>query len=236
MNRLFFDSDLQTRDGEGAPKIVGYAARFNVKSDDLGGYREVIQPGAFSESLRSKQEVFALWNHDSAKPFARTGNGSLVLEERDEGLWMEATPDETSWGQDALRSVRAKTVYRTSFGFWIEDHNKDQEFSDDGKLRSIKRAGLFDVSPVTFPAYPQTRIAVRAQRFSALMEDLERGHELREADMLFLREELSNLQTALKEFRSGSRSNSGEDVQAVEDSAVLATASRERLTRFFGEG
>ena len=232
MNRSVFESHLrvETRGDEGPPKIVGYAARFGVKSEDLGGYREVIEPGAFRESLEGKAEVFALWNHDTAKPFARTGNGSLTLREDDKGLHMEAVPDGTSWGQDALKSVEAGTVYRTSFGFTLKDRNKDHEFSEDGKLRTLKRVGLFDVSPVTFPAYPQTRIAVRAQRLSALMDDLEEGHELREVDMLFLSEELSNLQKALKEFRSGNRSDSDNDAGEAEESAVRIASSLERLT------
>ena len=233
MNRLFFDSHLEIRGSEDAPTIVGYAARFNVKSQDLGGFREVIEPGAFTDSIRG-DEIVALWNHNSDKPFATTKNGSLKLDEDDKGLHMEATPDDTSWGQDALRSVQAGTVYRTSFGFSIKDPKKDQEFSDDGKLRTLRKVSVFDVSPVTFPAYKQTRISVRAERLSALMDGLETGQELREADMLFLSEELTNLQQALKEFRTGSGSGSDEDARAAEESAKRMAASRERLIEAIG--
>lgn len=186
--RMFFDSELRVEQRDDAPpRIVGYAARFNVKSEDLGGFREVIEPGAFRDSI-GRDEVVALWNHDSAKPFARSGNDTLKLEEDDKGLRMEATPDETTWGQDALKSVQAGTVYRTSFGFRLKNRDKDQKWSDDGQLRTLLRVSVFDVSPVTFPAYRQTRISVRADRLADLMDRLENGQELHEAELRYLRE------------------------------------------------
>lgn len=229
--RLYFDSDLrvETRGDDGPPRITGYAARFNVKSEDMGGWREVIEPGAFRDSI-GKDEVVALWNHDTSKPIARTGNGSLVLEEDDKGLRMEATPDETTWAQDALKSVKAGTVYRTSFGFRIKNREKDQSLSDDGRLRTLHRVSVFDVSPVTFPAYKQTRISVRAERIAALTERLESGEELRDAELRFLREALDQLQQALTDPAAESRAESGDDDSRDEQvSLELLAAARLRL-------
>lgn len=237
VRRLFFDAELtvEHRAESDPPKISGYFARYGVKSSDLGGWREILRPGVFAESLKRGDEVFALWNHNSDKPFARTGNGTVVLREDEKGLWADVTPDDTSWGQDAIRSVKAKTVVRTSFAFAIEDR-KDQEWSDDGKLREVVKASLFDVSPVTYPAYPQPRISARAQRLSALTADLERGLELRGADLLFVGEELERLQRALDGLRSGDRGRSGEGGGGAEESAVLAAASRERLEAALRDG
>ncbi len=236
LRRLFFDAELtvERRAESDPPKISGYFARYGVKSSDLGGWREILRPGIFAESLKRGDEVFALWNHDSSQPFARTGNKTVELREDEKGLWADITPDDTTWGQNAWRSVKAKTVVRTSFAFAIEDPEKDQVWSDDLRLREVIRAGLFDVSPVTYPAYPQPRISARAQRFSALTEDLERGRELRDADLLFIREELEKLQRALEGSRPGDRGRSGEDGGRVEESALLAASSRERLERLHG--
>jgi len=229
MHRLYFDSQLSVeRRDDAPPKISGYAARFNVKSEDLGGFREIIAPGAFADSIK-RGEVVALWNHNPEKPFARTGNGSLSLEEDEKGLRMEATPDGTSWGRDALESVSAGTVYRTSFGFTIKDRNKDQEWSEDGKTRTLLRVGVFDVSPVTFPAYKQTRISVRASRLSDLMESLESGEELREAELRFLRESVADLQRTLEPSEQESRSE--EEREGLDGVDVLPSLLRDARLR-----
>lgn len=231
MDRLYFDSHLQVemRDAEGPPKITGYAARFNVKSEDLGGFREVIAPGAFADSIK-RDEVVALWNHDASKPIARTGNGTLKLEEDDKGLRMEATPDDTSWAQDALKSVKAGTVYRTSFGFRLTDREKDQEWSEDGKTRTLKRVSVFDVSPVTFPAYRQTRIGVRAERIASLMDRLDKGEELRDAELAFLKDAVDQLRQALNGPPPGHRDGPGSgDGRSAQDSLALIAAARLKL-------
>lgn len=222
--RLFFDSELRVEQRDDKPpRIVGYAARFNVKSEDLGGFREVIMPGAFRDSIKS-DEVVALWNHDAAKPIARTGNGTLVLEEDDKGLRMEATPDETTWAQDALKSVKAGTVYRTSFGFRIKDAKKDQEFNEDGSLRTLHKVSVFDVSPVTYPAYRQTRISVRASRLADLMERLDEGQELCEAELRYLRSEFPELQRALIAEPTENRGEAEQEQKSREIQAALNLA------------
>jgi len=143
------------------PVIEGYAARFDVKSEDLGFGREIIRPGAFKRSLGNKgNEVVALWQHLEQYPLARRLAGNLDLAEDDIGLKVTIRPDDTSYARNLMASIRGGTVRHMSFGFRTIE---DQWRTEDGEtIRELIEAQLFDVSPVTTPAYPQTDVAVRS--------------------------------------------------------------------------
>lgn len=153
---------LEVRAEEGErPKLVGYAAVFSEQSEDLGGFREQIAPGAFASSLGD--DIRALVNHDSSRVIGRTRSGTLALEEDERGLRAEITPPDTSYGRDLVESVSRGDVSQMSFGFRVRPGGQRFEERDDGMiLRTLTDVQLFEVSPVTFPAYPQTDIAVRS--------------------------------------------------------------------------
>lgn len=223
MSRFYFDSpvSVETRDSGDAPKLRGYGLRFGVKSEDLGGFREIIAPDVEIK----RRDVTLLWNHDASKPIAREGNGSLRFAERDDkGLPFEADPDDTSWSVDAVKSIKAGTVYRTSFGF----RKVRDEWSDDGKMRTLRSIEIFDVSPVTFPAYTQTRITVRAERIAELTERLEKGEELRGAELAFLKEAVDQLRQAVNGLSSGDRGGPGGDA-GESDQELLSRCAAARL-------
>lgn len=136
--------------------IHGYAAVFNSMSEDLGGFREIIAPGAFSDTLDA--DVRALWNHDANHVLGRTKSGTLRLYEDQRGLRVEIdAPEAAGW---ILDSMRRGDVDQMSFGFRTRD---DQwEMKDGYPLRTLRKVDLFDVSVVTFPAYPETDAAVRS--------------------------------------------------------------------------
>lgn len=145
----------------GERRIVGHAAVFNQLSEDLGGFREKIAPGAFAEAV-TRDDVRALWNHDSNFVLGRTRAGTLRMREDDRGLAVEIDPPNTQWANDLLVSMRRGDVTQMSFGFRVEKGGQNWERNDDGNIRTITRVSLFDVSPVTYPAYPQTDAAVRS--------------------------------------------------------------------------
>ena len=162
--------ELRVVEGDSAPMIRGYAAVFNLISEDLGGFRELIQPGAFAEVLRVGADVRALWNHDANYVVGRTVNGTLRLVEDEFGLVYEADPPDTQWARDALTSIRRGDVSQSSFQFIVaRGGDLWQEVEEGYVLRTITRfEELLDVSPVTFPAYPQTSTQARA-RFEEFM-------------------------------------------------------------------
>jgi len=140
-------------------KIAGHAAVFNQLSEDLGGFREKIQPGAFKEAV--KGDVRALVNHNSDKVLGRTKSGTLDLEEDDKGLAFELVLPDTQPARDLTASMERGDVDQMSFGFrTLEDK---WETKDGEDVRTLVKVELFEVSPVTFPAYPQTDVALRSR-------------------------------------------------------------------------
>lgn len=173
--------------GDEEPKISGYAAVFNSRSLDLGGFREVILPGAFSKTI-TERDQHAFWQHDSSRPLGRRSAGTLALQEDEAGLRAEIVPPSTSWGHDALKSIQRGDVTQMSFGFRVV---KDRFFTadDDVEVRELVEVELFEVSPVSQPAYEDTVAQVRdligvltdrEERHTEVIEALQRnlpGHE-----------------------------------------------------------
>lgn len=142
-------------------KIRGHAAVFNSLSEDMWGMRERIKPGAFRRSIREKQDVRALWNHNSDYVLGRTKSGTLTIAEDERGLLVEIDPPDTQWAKDLQESIRRGDVDQMSFGFIVgtdEWHMENDELIRD--IIEVKE--LFDVSPVTYPAYPATDVSVRS--------------------------------------------------------------------------
>lgn len=160
LERRFYPFEMRASDGE-KPMISGTGIVYNRLSVVIGGmFREQIAPGAFTESI-SKRDVRSLWNHNTDYPLGRVGNGTLRLSEDDKGIQFENDPPATSWGNDALASIRRGDVTQTSFGFvaledeWSMDTNEQL-------IRTIRKGELWEISPVVFPAYPQTEVGVRS--------------------------------------------------------------------------
>ncbi len=158
-------SELRVKRDDGEPpKIVGYAAVFNSLSDNLGFFREKIKKGAFKNALKTS-DVRALFNHDSNFVLGRQSAGTLELRERTKGLYMEATPPDTQWANDLLVSIERGDVKEQSFAFSVkQDKWESAEKEGDPEIRTIIEVKeIFDVSPVTFPAYPDTTVATRSK-------------------------------------------------------------------------
>lgn len=154
------------------PKISGHAAVFNKLSEPLFGFREKIAPGTFSKTIK-KDDVRALFNHDANYVLGRNKAKTLRMKEDEEGLYIEIDPPDTQWARDLQESIRRGDISQMSFGFitladeW--EHKPGKE-----SIRTLTEVKLFDVSPVTYPAYPETTVKVR-DYINALKELDERG-------------------------------------------------------------
>jgi len=157
--RAFHLDSLEVRaEADNSPKIIGYAAVFDSFSEDLGGFKEIIRKGAFEDSLKI-DDIRALWNHNPDYVLGRNRSGTLRLLEDDKGLKIEIDPPNTQWAKDLMESIRRGDVDQMSFGFITV---QDRWHSENGiTTRELLKVKLFDVSPVTFPAYPQTEVGVR---------------------------------------------------------------------------
>ena len=138
--------------------ISGYAARFNSLSDDLGGFRELIAPGAFANAIKDA-DIRLLYNHDSASVLARTGV-NLELEEDELGLRMWARVDTNDPDVARVASkLSAGLIDGASFGFTVAS----DEWDDSGliPIRTIREIGqCFEVTVCAWPAYPATRVGI----------------------------------------------------------------------------
>lgn len=166
IERRFLATELRaTEDGV----IEGYAAVFNELSVDLGGFREFIRPGAFAMAIQ-EDDVRALWNHDSSFVLGRSKSGTLELSEDKRGLRIKVTPPDAQWARDLRESIRRGDVDQMSFAFaTVEDK---WERTDGQSTRELIQVRLFDVSPVTFPAYEGTSVSARAL---TMVEQLSQG-------------------------------------------------------------
>ncbi|MFE1095888.1 HK97 family phage prohead protease [Streptomyces smyrnaeus] len=170
------NSDFEIRaEGDATPgTLVGYAAKFHSRSQDLGGFVEVIAPGAFTRSLEEGHDVRAVINHDPNLVIGRVSAGTLRLSQDDTGLRYEVDLPNTTAARDLAESLKRGDISQSSFQFrTIED---DWSFDTDGReLRTLYDLELRDVSPVTYPAYLDTNSeiakrsleAARAKRESA---------------------------------------------------------------------
>jgi hypothetical protein len=164
VERRMFDLeavDLRVLREEGQPpRIEGHGAVFNKWSlPIMGSFRERILPGAFTKTLKESNDIPSLYNHDPNMVLGRTSNGRLELKEDDAGLWFRVTPTDTGYARDLFTNIEERNVTGNSFGFMTV---KDRWHEEAGKsTREIIEARLLDVGPVTFPAYPDTDVAVR---------------------------------------------------------------------------
>jgi uncharacterized protein len=183
--RVFTIQGLETRAAEGdqPARLAGYAAVFDSMSEEMWGFREVIRAGAFAKSLGG--DVRALFNHNPDLILGRTTAKTLTLREDSRGLYVEILPPDTGFARDLMASIARGDIDQMSFGFrTVKDSWKDE----NGKVtRELLEVDVFDVSPVTFPAYPTTEIAVRS--LNAFKESIapkapDYSNEFRRLDLL----------------------------------------------------
>jgi HK97 family phage prohead protease len=162
LERRLYPIELRVSDGE-KTTIAGTGIVYNQLSVVIWGmFREQISPGAFTESM-AKRDVRFLWNHNTDYPLGRTGNGTLRLSEDESGIGFENDPPATSWGNDAVASLRRGDVTQTSFGFVTVEDDWSID-SNEQLIRTIRKGELWEISPVVFPAYPQTEVGLRGQQ------------------------------------------------------------------------
>jgi HK97 family phage prohead protease len=172
--RTFKAQELRA-DGE-SRRVEGYAAVFGSESENLGWFTEEIAPGAFDDVMRD--DVRALYNHDENLILARTRSGTLELSLDGKGLRYAFEAPNTTAGNDLLESIRRGDITQSSFGFRVKDDRwENSEVEENGnkmtktKRTIVKLERLYDVSPVTFPAYPDTEVARRSLEAATKTEE-----------------------------------------------------------------
>jgi len=152
--------------GDGMPKEIGGIAAVVNSVTDLGYFEEVITPGAFDYALSREYDIRCLFNHESDLILGRTkAETCKVFVNADGNLEYTWIPDyENPTHMSVVRSIMRGDITQSSFAFTI----KEQSWADSTKYgtmgkRTIKIIDeLFDVSPVTYPAYSDTEADARS--------------------------------------------------------------------------
>ncbi|WP_410991228.1 HK97 family phage prohead protease [Bacillus cereus] len=162
--RELLSSALEIRELEnGLRTISGYAVKWEMKSVTMGywqRFKEQFKKGAFTESL-TQDDQLALWSHDTSQVLGRTKNGTLRLFEDEIGLRFELDLANTTLGNDTYETIKRGDVDGVSFGFQMVKEEWD-ESDPDNVVRSVTKAKLLEISPVAFPAYPDSQVSVRS--------------------------------------------------------------------------
>jgi len=143
------------------PTISGYAALFDVSSQDLGSWTESIDPRAFDTVMIKNPDVRALWNHNADHVLGRTLSGTLQLNVDSRGLAYVIDPPDTTLANDLIVSMRRKDVTQSSFGFIVKRDQWTEQPDGTITRRILEFQELLDISPVTYPAYNQTTSQAR---------------------------------------------------------------------------
>ena len=168
--------DLEIRQEGDGMTLRGYAAVFNSPSQPLP-FIETIQPGAFRDSLKSRNDVKLLWNHDTSVVLGSTRAGTLRLTEDSRGLLVEADLPMTQAGKDAAISISRGDVTAFSFGFRIPAGGDEWASASE---RVLKRVNVHEVSVgVAFPAYTATDGTANVRSMNELSEKILKLAELR---------------------------------------------------------
>ncbi|MHB8233742.1 MAG: HK97 family phage prohead protease [Solirubrobacteraceae bacterium] len=147
---------------DGGLHITGRAAVFGQASEDLGGFRERIQRGAFKQALADSPDVVLLQNHDPNLVLARTTSGTLRVYEDPSGLCIDAQAGDTSYARDLAVTMKRGDVSQMSFAFTVAPDGETWERGGGKRQVTVTEVErLFDVSVVTQPAYPTTSAKVR---------------------------------------------------------------------------
>lgn len=165
IERRTIQTTLEARDmGADVPwQIVGYGLVYNSWSEDLGGFKERISPGAADEVLANNPDIRGLINHNPDLILGRTHAGNMRVASDANGVRYEIDAPDTSYANDLRVSMQRGDINQSSFAFRLASGGV--EWSEDPEsgllLRTITNfSGLFDMSPVTYPAYAATSSGV----------------------------------------------------------------------------
>lgn len=161
--RCFSVKEFRVTEEDDLPKITGYPAIFNKYTEEMWGFREKIDPGAFKNAIKNS-DTRGLFNHDFNYVLGRKSANTLKLKEDEKGLFMDMIPPNTQLIKDlVLAPMKRGDIKEGSFSFTV----KTEKWEEDKEKKIVTRTiieveKLFDVSIVTFPAYPDTSVAVRS--------------------------------------------------------------------------
>jgi HK97 family phage prohead protease len=147
----------------GGRRVGGLAAVFDSLSADLGGFFELVKPGAFTRSLGdAATDVLALHHHKPELILGRSSAGTLRLDINQRGLAFEIDLPDTNAGNDVLVGIVRGDLKGASFAFKVPNGGDRWTVQSGKRVRELLNVDLHDISITAQPAYPDTEVAKRA--------------------------------------------------------------------------
>lgn len=169
--------ELRAAGDRKSPRLVGYAAVFNAPSQDLGGFTEIVLPGAFARTLKAGRDPLALVQHMPQLVLGRRSAGTLRLQEDQRGLAFEIDVPETTAARDLLVSVERGDVGGASFAFSTPKGGDRWSMRAGKVVRELVDVDLHEITITARPAYLDTSVARRS--FELQFAPMPRLHSLR---------------------------------------------------------
>lgn len=168
-----FNFNVEVRADKDA-KLKGHAAVFDEYADIntwTGSFKERIMRGAFTDSIQV-DDVRALFNHDPNYVLGRNKSGTLALMEDEIGLAIEIDPPKTQFASDLMHLIERGDISQMSFAFIVQKDSWTRGEDNEPDKRDIIKVQLFDVSPVTYPAYEGTDVALASRSKAFTYKDV----------------------------------------------------------------
>ena len=164
--RTFTGTVIARSEGENMPKEIGGIAAVINSVTDLGYFEEVIERGAFDNALNKEYDIRCLFNHEAEFILGRTkANTCNVFVNADGNLEYTWVPDyENPTHMSVVRSIMRGDITQSSFAFTIKEQkwSESTKYGTMGKRTITMIEDLYDVSPVTYPAYADTEADARS--------------------------------------------------------------------------
>jgi hypothetical protein len=174
IERRYHTTEFEHRTDGDTLIITGYALKWESRSKNLGGFKERVAPGATTRTI-AEGDIRALFNHDPNLILgrSRSRSGTLRLSNDDTGTLYEVTGDlRQTYVRDLAIALERGDITQSSFAFRTVGPDGDSwdEDEDGFLLRTLREIQLFDVSPVTYPAYEDSTSGIRKRALAILAE------------------------------------------------------------------
>lgn len=140
------------------PLLRGMAIVFNERSQDLGGFVEIIKPQAIERTLAEGIDLRAFFDHDPAKILGRASAGTLRTEVTPQGFAVEIDPPSVTDPPNLIESIQRGDLSGMSFSFRTMPNGDEWKRDGDMIVRTVTDMRVYEVSIVSMPAYEQTDV------------------------------------------------------------------------------
>ena len=179
---MFYKTMLLKANENGA--LAGY---FSTYDDMPDSYGDIIEKGAFTETLKKRAESghpFPLcFNHD----FSAVIGAVKKTEDTDKGPYIEAELLDTQLAQDVRKMLKSGAIYQFSFAYDVlQSRVPNEDEKKKGIMNVLQKVEVFEVSVVTVPANQ-----------NAVVTDVKSGRRNRKSDEEIIKNCIESLKSLL---------------------------------------